>query len=178
MTEQRQILEEIRRGEAVEQLETVRVRKEGVLVEVLLTVSPIRDGRGTIVGASSIAHDIGRLLQNERDLHRLADRLEERVAERTAVAEKRAADLREMAIQVTNAEQRARKRLAHVIHDDLQQLLVAAKIRIPSKDSQPTRAALERVTELIDQSLQRCRSLVSELRPPILIDGTLGDAFE
>ncbi len=176
--EQRRVLDGIRRGEAVEQLETVRVRKDGGRVEVLLTVSPIRDSSGTIVGASSIAHDIGDRLRNERDLHRRADRLKERVAERTAVAEKRALDLREMTIQVTNAEQRARNRLAHAIHDDLQQLLVAAKIRVPSKDSQPTAEALERVTELIDQSLRRCRSLVSELRPPVLTKGTLGAAFD
>lgn len=176
--EQREILERIMRGEATEQLETIRRRKDGATVEVLLTVSPIRDGSGAITGASSIAHDIGRRLQNERNLHRQTDRLEERVAERTAVAEKRAVDLREMARQVTNAEQRARRRLAQAIHDDLQQLLVAAKLRIPSKESRPSGAELERVTELIDQSLRRCRALVSELRPPILMDGSLDDAFD
>ena len=53
------ILARIRRGEQVDHFETVRRRKDGGLVEVALTVSPVRDGRGRIVGASKIARDIG-----------------------------------------------------------------------------------------------------------------------
>jgi PAS domain S-box-containing protein len=53
------ILARVRRGERVDHLETVRRRKDGSLVEVALTVSPVRDGRGRIVGASKIVRDIG-----------------------------------------------------------------------------------------------------------------------
>jgi PAS domain S-box-containing protein len=52
------ILERVRRGERVEHYETVGVRKDGRRVHVSVTVSPIRDAHGTIVGASSIARDI------------------------------------------------------------------------------------------------------------------------
>ena len=52
------ILARIRRGERVDHFETVRRRKDGSLVEIALTVSPIRDQRGRIVGASKIARDI------------------------------------------------------------------------------------------------------------------------
>jgi PAS domain S-box-containing protein len=52
------ILERIRRGERVEHFETVRRRKDGGLLEISLTVSPIRDQQGQIVGASKIARDI------------------------------------------------------------------------------------------------------------------------
>ena len=52
------ILERIRRGEKIEHFETVRRRKDGSLIDVSLTVSPIRDQRGRIVGASKIARDI------------------------------------------------------------------------------------------------------------------------
>jgi len=52
------ILERIRRGEKVDHYETVRRRKDGRLVDISLTVSPIRDGAGRIVGASKIARDI------------------------------------------------------------------------------------------------------------------------
>jgi PAS domain S-box-containing protein len=51
-------LERIRRGEKVDRYETVRRRKDGSLVDISLTVSPIRDGTGRIVGASKIARDI------------------------------------------------------------------------------------------------------------------------
>jgi PAS domain S-box-containing protein len=52
------ILERIRRGERIDHFDTVRKRKDGSLVEISLTVSPVRDGRGRIVGASKIARDI------------------------------------------------------------------------------------------------------------------------
>ena len=52
------ILARIRRGERIDHLETVRRRKDGGLVEIALTVSPVRDRRGRIVGASKIARDI------------------------------------------------------------------------------------------------------------------------
>jgi PAS domain S-box-containing protein len=52
------ILERIRRGEKVERYETVRRRKDGSLVDISLTVSPIRDESGQIIGASKIARDI------------------------------------------------------------------------------------------------------------------------
>ena len=53
------ILARIRRGERIDHLETVRRRKDGGLVEIALTVSPVRDRGGRIVGASKIARDIG-----------------------------------------------------------------------------------------------------------------------
>ena len=53
------ILARIRRGERIDHLETVRRRKDGGLVEIALTVSPVRDRGGRIMGASKIARDIG-----------------------------------------------------------------------------------------------------------------------
>jgi PAS domain S-box-containing protein len=52
------ILARIRKGEMIEHYETIRRRKDGSLVEISLTVSPLRDGQGNIVGASKIARDI------------------------------------------------------------------------------------------------------------------------
>jgi PAS domain S-box-containing protein len=60
-------------GERVDELETVRVRKDGGLVDVSLTISPIRDPAGRVVGASKIARDIGDRKRWERAL-RDADR--------------------------------------------------------------------------------------------------------
>jgi len=53
-----QILEKIKRGERVDHFETVRMKKNGELVDISLTVSPIRDAAGRIIGASTIARDI------------------------------------------------------------------------------------------------------------------------
>src|SRR4051812_40716518 len=61
------ILERVRRGERVDHFDTVRKRKDGTLAEISLTVSPVRDGRGRIVGASKITRDItGRRAAEER----------------------------------------------------------------------------------------------------------------
>ena len=55
------MLDAIRRGESIRQFETVRRRKDGSLVDVSLTASPIRDSHGRIVGGSTIARDISEL---------------------------------------------------------------------------------------------------------------------
>ncbi|MDB6090388.1 MAG: hybrid sensor histidine kinase/response regulator [Gammaproteobacteria bacterium] len=57
-SEEPTILGRIARGETTDHFETVRVRKDGARIDVSITISPIRDGRGLIVGASTIARDI------------------------------------------------------------------------------------------------------------------------
>jgi PAS domain S-box-containing protein len=68
--EEPMILEKVRRGERIEYYETIRQRKDGSLVEISLTVSPIKDQEGNIVGASKIARDISdrRRIQQQQDL--------------------------------------------------------------------------------------------------------------
>ena len=61
LEEERAILDKIRRGEGVHSLKTVRRRKDGSVIDISLTVSPIRDANGRIVGASTIARDISEL---------------------------------------------------------------------------------------------------------------------
>jgi PAS domain S-box-containing protein len=75
------IIEKLKRGEKVENYETVRQCKDGRLVDVSLTVSPIKDGAGRIIGASKILRDI---TQKKRDQQAREQLLE---AERTARAE-------------------------------------------------------------------------------------------
>ena len=64
------ILARIRRGERIHHYETVRRRKDGSLLDISLTVSPVRDGSGRIVGASKIARDITDRKEAERKLQR------------------------------------------------------------------------------------------------------------
>jgi PAS domain S-box-containing protein len=64
------ILQKITRGERIEHFETVRQRKDGSLVDISLTISPIRNSQGKIVGASKIARDITEL-RRARDRQRL-----------------------------------------------------------------------------------------------------------
>jgi PAS domain S-box-containing protein len=66
--EEKQILEQLRRGQRVDHFETVRLRKDGVLLELSLTISPVRDATGRVVGASKVARDITKRKQVERAL--------------------------------------------------------------------------------------------------------------
>jgi PAS domain S-box-containing protein len=67
--EEDEFLKRIRNGETVDHIETTRKRKDGVLIEVSLTISPIRDANGKVVGASKIARDISERKLMERQLH-------------------------------------------------------------------------------------------------------------
>ena len=66
--EETRILESVRRGEKIDHYETVRRRKDGALVKISLTVSPIRDKEGAVIGASKIARDINERKQVEQAL--------------------------------------------------------------------------------------------------------------
>jgi PAS domain S-box-containing protein len=69
--EEDEVLSRIRRGERVEHYETVRRRKDGSAIPVSLTVSPIRNAEGKIIGASKIARDIGDRRRAEAERQRL-----------------------------------------------------------------------------------------------------------
>ena len=64
------ILSRLKRGERISHFETVRIAKRGRRLEVALTISPIRDGRGRLVGASTIARDITSLRKAEEALRK------------------------------------------------------------------------------------------------------------
>jgi PAS domain S-box-containing protein len=74
------ILARIRRGERIHHYETVRRRKDGGLLDISLTVSPVRDAGGSIVGASKIARDITGRKEAERKLRDSEQRLSELLA--------------------------------------------------------------------------------------------------
>jgi PAS domain S-box-containing protein len=62
------IIAKLRAGERIEHYETVRIRKDGTLLDISLTVSPIRDANNKIIGASKIARDISQRKHAERTL--------------------------------------------------------------------------------------------------------------
>jgi PAS domain S-box-containing protein len=64
------IINRVRGGQRIEHYETVRLRKDGRLIDISLTVSPIRDARGNIIGASKIARDVGERKRSEAAVRR------------------------------------------------------------------------------------------------------------
>jgi PAS domain S-box-containing protein len=81
--EEPDILERIRRGQRVDHFETIRQRKDGTHVEVSLSVSPLRDAKGELIGASKIIRDITELRKAHSVATRSQEELEKRIAELT-----------------------------------------------------------------------------------------------
>jgi PAS domain S-box-containing protein len=78
LAEERTILNRIRRGERIEHYETIRRRKHGSLIVISLTVSPIKNAEGKIIGASKIARDITEQKRSQEQIAALAREAEHR----------------------------------------------------------------------------------------------------
>ncbi|RJQ62463.1 MAG: PAS domain S-box protein [Desulfobacteraceae bacterium] len=112
----------------------------------------------------------------EEELRKLNETLEQRVAERTELAESRARQLARLTSELALTEERERRRLAEVLHDHLQQLLVGARLNLDilhhqAEDGQ--KQALEAARSLLAESIQTSRSITAELSPPILYQNGL-----
>jgi|GEM_PF-3721065 len=120
--------------------------------------------------------------QSEDLTIRLNQQLERRVAQRTALAERRTAQLRKLAFELTQTEHRERRRFVEMLHEDLQQQLVAARLRVdvlrkPLEQSEYFNVWQD-AAELLDHILETANTISSELSPPILHIGGLNAAFE
>jgi len=129
------------------------------------------------------------LRRSEKRYRRLADRLEKRVEERTSdlrgavrAFEQQTVQLRSLAAELSQAEERERRRLAQAIHDNLQQLLVAAKLctrRLRGEsDPEANGQVIRQLEQILTESIDATRSLTFELSPPVLYDRGLGQALE
>jgi PAS domain S-box-containing protein len=77
LEEEPKIIARLKQGERVDHFETIRCRKDGTLLDISLTISPVRDAKGTIVGASKIARDITDRRLAEAELRRVNQDLEQ-----------------------------------------------------------------------------------------------------
>ncbi|TPL95797.1 PAS domain S-box protein [Mesorhizobium sp. B2-3-12] len=84
-SEETEIIAKVRSGDRVASYETVRRRKDGALISVSLTVSPIRNAHGEIIGASKIARDISAAKESERRIRLLMREVNHRVKNQFAV---------------------------------------------------------------------------------------------
>ncbi|PYK12026.1 MAG: hypothetical protein DME65_05275 [Verrucomicrobia bacterium] len=115
-------------------------------------------------------------------LENLNQTLEERVAKRTAEAFERAQKLRLLSAELSLAEEAERRRIAEMLHEDLQQLLVAARMQLAAlcrtKDAAQRESIAREISDILERSFHLTRSLSVELAPPVLHDGGLAAALE
>ena len=129
---------------------------------------PLYGQEGNVIGVNMVIEEITERKAFEEKLH-------QKVAERTKVAEERADKLRKMSLQMIHVEENERQRLARVLHDGLQQLLIGAKfnsslIKNRLRNQDELRDEIDQLNKILDQSIEASRSLSYELSPPILHD--------
>lgn len=114
----------------------------------------------------------------EESLKRSHDELELRVAERTAELARQNRSLRRLAHELTETEQRERRKLSDALHDGLQQILVAAKFQVSLCEGAGAPKPLARLEKLLDEAIKTSRSLSYELSPPALHASELPHALK
>jgi|GEM_PF-733032 len=144
---------------------------------------PIRDAEGRIVRWFGAAINIEAIKQAQEGLRRLTETLESKVAQRTVELEYRARQLQKLTLELSQAEDRERRRLADILHDDLQQQLAAVKFHLGLLSNRTRHdAALHKMAAQLDRMLtdavETSRNLSHELSPAMLYQGTLGETFE
>jgi PAS domain S-box-containing protein len=188
--EEKSILERLRRGERVDHFETVRLRKDGTTTDISVTISPVKDVAGRVIGASKVGRDISERKQTEAKLKELHDHLEVRVSERTAELQEKNRELlkqtevvRDLSGRLLQSQDEERRRIARELHDSAGQLLAAINMNISKvareKEKLSTRAgrSVEEAADLVQQALVEIRTMSHLLHPPLLDEVGLESAL-
>jgi len=150
------IMEILRRGESIKNYETTRRTKGGNVIDVSLTISPIRDSLQNLVGAATIARDITSSKQAEKGLKTFSRRLIE-------------------------AQEAERQSIARELHDEIGQVLTAVRINLQSIQrsgaADQSNPRFDESIAVVDEALGRVRDLSIELRPSLLDDLGLSAAL-
>ena len=182
------ILGYLKSGKRIEHFETVRRRKDGTRVDVSLTISPVRDSAGRVIGASKIARDISErkrteeLLRVSEDKYRsLVGNLEEKVNARTRELVERNAEvlqqaelLRGLSHRLMQIQDDERRRIARNLHDSAGQYLSALSMTLEAarrgtRDLPPKLARkLDEASEITDKCSSEIRTLSHLLHPPLI----------
>jgi PAS domain S-box-containing protein len=130
---------------------------------------PFHDHQGKLIKWFGTSTDIEDLRQVELRLRQLNENLEKIVAERTELAESRTRQLQNLAVQLIEAEENERQRIAQLLHDDMQQLLASAKLQLENACvNLPENPLLEKVQDILKESIVKSRRLSHELSPAVL----------
>ena len=181
-----QLISDLQRAGSIRAREVELVRKSGEAFPALLSLDCITV-RGEPLFLGTVT-DITLRKRAEEALQHAKEELEQRVQERTAelsgaigTLKQQSQQLRTLAAELTLTEQRERRRLADLLHDGLQQLLVAARVRahMLGRSSDPeVRDGSQEMVALLQEALAEARTLTGELSPPTLQKGGLLSALD
>jgi len=155
------------------------IRLDGRLIDVEATATLINyENHPAIL---SLYRDVTERRQAEEALRASHDLLDKRVQERTVELNNRAVQLSRLSSELTLAEQRERRRIAEMLHDHHQQLLVGARmgLEVLAHRIEPAlKTETVQIIDLINQAIETSRNLTAELSPPVLSHGGLSAALK
>jgi PAS domain S-box-containing protein len=181
-SEETTIIERLRRGERIDHFQTVRCREDGALLDVSLTISPVKDSAGNIVGASKVARDItaqvraAELLRDSEDrFRRLSQSLDSEVRSRTR-------ELRELSWQLMRARDEERRHVARELHDSAGQSLAVLAMQVDqllrkASNHPELGADIEQIRETVRLLHSEIRTTSYLLHPPLLDESGLQAAL-
>ena len=188
--EETEILARLSQGERIDHFETVRLRKDGKAIDMSVTISPVKDAAGRVVGASKVGRDISERKRTEARIQELHEDLELRVSERTAELEGKNRELlkqtdvvRDLSGRLLQIQDEERRRIARELHDSAGQLLAAINMNISKvareKEKLSTGAgrSVEEAADLVQQALVEIRTMSHLLHPPLLDEVGLESAI-
>ena len=158
--EEDHILACLRRGERIDHFQTVRRRKDGTLIDVSVTISPVYDSSGRVIGASKVARDI--------------------TAQKQAAEKGRVAD---EAVRLMKAQDEERRRIAREFHDSAGQTLTVLGLSVDELVQNAERVAPElaqrgrQIEEVVQQLHREIRTTSYLLHPPLLDEAGLSSAL-
>jgi len=180
--EESRIIARICRGDRVDHFQTLRRRKDGSLVDVSLTISPVKDSAGNIIGASKVARDISAQVRaaealrcREEEFRRLSQSLDHQVRSRTR-------ELQELSWQLMRLRDEERRHVARELHDCAGQSLAVLAIEVDqllqrASTSPGLAADIEQIRETVRQLHSDIRTTSYLLHPPLLDESGLQAAI-
>ncbi len=181
----------IAEGRSIQHYETRRRHKDGRIIDISLTISPLIDAQGKITGFSKISRDVTERKIAERLIEKLTSELERRVAERTADLHKANADLRtlmkerqRMEEELLHISEREQRRIGQDIHDDLGQQLAGARMistvlaRTLEANCATEQATAQTLVHHLEAAVDTARRLSRGLHPVSPELGGLNKALE
>ena len=197
LDEETKLLARLSQGDRIDHFDTIRVRKDGATLDVSLSISPVRDSAGKIIGASKIARDITARKRIERELHQseerfrtLADALDTQVQFRTQELRRRNAEilqqtdqLRDLSGRLMFAQDQERRRIARELHDSAGQNLAALGMTLARLENDANRdpallsKSIKHAQDLIQKLTEEIRTTSYLLHPPMLDELGLSSAL-
>jgi PAS domain S-box-containing protein len=166
------VSERIAHGESLYRFVNSNVHKDGRLVILETSAVPVRNPKGDLVGYRGADMDVTERKQAEEALHELNATLENKVAQRTKELAYRAKQLQKLTLELTQAEEEERRRIAQILHEDLQQQIAGARFQLSLVKKRAgddgLRATIEATDQMLRDAIEKSRRLSHDLSPAVV----------